>query len=70
MNKERNIKIEIISIEVDDFYFTIRYKLTIDGKITKDEYNSDYSSWEREDFEEYLEDGGALDTIQGELAEL
>lgn len=55
------IEVLVTKIEVDDRYYTINYKYSIDGKTWKKaEVNSDYESWERDEFEEFLRGGDAV----------
>jgi len=57
-----NIEVEITNIEVDDFYYTFNYKVTVDGKLKGEgEYNNDHA-WidDKEGFIGLLEEGYAV----------
>jgi hypothetical protein len=65
-----SVEVIITKITVSDRYFDIKFKYSIDGKALKrGEINSDYEGWEREDFEEYLKNGGAVENALKKIAD-
>ena len=72
MSKNKNtlsLNIEIKKIDVDDRYFTIKYKYILDGKQKIGEIHEDYEGWENKEWKEILEEGEALRCALQDIAE-
>ena len=61
--KKYNLEVEIKNIEVEDRYYSFNYKITLDGKVRKQEYYEDDfdNGMTDKEWKEELESGYALE---------
>ncbi len=69
--KREKIEIEISDIEVDDSYYSFKYKIFRNDKLVKDDmYESDHAwSYDKKGFKKILKDGDALSKVLVEYGE-
>lgn len=69
MKDELALNVKIKNIDVDEYYSTIEYTYTINGKQKKGEHNEDYEGWGQKEWKKMLESGEALRVVLQDIAE-